>query len=82
MQMMILRNAILDGNDEYTIRWIQLLSVRRLCQCDQCERPQSVNDFSFHTVDNHRAALSHPSKVNELVGVIAEKANDAVVAAS
>ena len=32
-------------NNWYMIRCVQLLIVRRLVQCDQRERQQSVNDF-------------------------------------
>jgi len=76
---MIPTNAILDVNNEYTIRCIQLLNVGRLPWCDWCEREQIVNNFQSYTFRNQKAALSHPSRVNVLVRVIAKKANDTLV---
>jgi hypothetical protein len=44
------------------------------------EYPWSVNHLSSYTFDNQRAALSCHSKVRVLVGCIAEKAMDTLIA--
>jgi hypothetical protein len=44
MEMIILRNTILDVNNEFAICSMQLLSVQSLLRCDQCQHQQSVND--------------------------------------
>jgi len=80
MQTIIHTNALMEVNTEYMIGCIQLLSVQRLFRCDKCERQQSVNDFEPYTFSNQWAALSHPSKADVEVGVIAKKVNDTLVA--
>jgi len=82
MQMIMHTNAIMEVNTEYMIGCIQSLSVQRLFQCDQCERQQSVNDFESYTLNNQWAVLSHCSKADVEVGVIAKKVNDTLVATS
>ena len=82
MQTIIHTNVIMDVKTVHMIRCIQLLSVQRLFRCDSCEHQQSVNDFKSYTFGNQWAALSHPAKLIVLVGVIAKKANDMLVATS
>jgi len=82
MQTIIHTNTILDVNNVYIIRCIQLLSVQRLFRCDKYKRQQSVNNFMSDAIGNRWTALSHPLKVNVQVGVIEKKANDPLVATS
>jgi hypothetical protein len=82
MQTLLHTNATLDVNNVYMIHCIELLSVQRLFRCNECERQQSVHDFKSYTSGTQWAALSHPSKANVEVSVIAKKANDPLVATS
>jgi hypothetical protein len=82
MQTITHTNAILDVSNVYMICCIQLLSEQRLFRCDYCEHQQSVHNLKSSTFGYQWAALSHPSKVNVLVGVLAKKANDPLIATS
>jgi len=82
MPTIIHTNALLEVNNEYMIGCIRVLSVQRLFRCHQCERQQSVKDIESYTFNNQWAALSHPSKPDVEVGVIAKKVNDTLVATS
>ena len=82
MQMIIHANAILDVNNVYMNRCVQLLGAQWLFRCDQSERQQSVNDLQSYTFGNQLAGLSYHSKVNVLVGVKVKKANYMLVVTS
>jgi len=80
--MMILKNTIIDVSNRCGICCTQWLSVRRLFRCVKSDCQQSVDDSYSYTFDNHRAPFSPRSKLNVLVRVKAEKANNMLVAPS
>ena len=84
MQRKIIRNAIPDVNNVYTICPIRWLSVGRLFVVSPAKnkRQWRVNDFNSFIFDNQSAAVLCHSKVNVLAGVIAKKAIDKFVARS
>jgi len=82
MQTIIHANAILDINNGYMNRCIQLLGAQKLFRCDSSERQQSVNDLKSSTFANQLAGLLYHSNLSVLVGVEAKKANYMLVATS
>jgi len=82
MNIRIHTNAILDVNNLYIIRCVQLSGAQRVLCCDSNQCQQSMNDLESDTFGNQLAALSHRSKVNVLVASKEKKANDMLVATS
>jgi len=58
------------------------MQIQWLFRSEQCERDRRINDLLSYIFGNQRAALSHPSTVNGLVGIIAKNASDMLVAPS
>jgi len=82
MQTIIHAHCILDVNNVYMNRAVQLFGAQRLFRCDLSERQQSVNDLQSYTFGTQLAGLSHHSKVNVLVGIKVNKAHYMLVATS
>jgi len=67
MQTIIDTNAKMNVITVDLIRWIQLLSVQSLFQCDQCKRQGSVNNF-WHCVLKHPVGCAVTVSHNRTIG--------------
>jgi hypothetical protein len=64
---MIHTNTIMDVISVYLIRCIQLLSVQRLFQGDECQCQRSVNDF-WHCVMKDPVGCAVTVSHNPIIG--------------